>query len=259
MAYHPLLNIAIQAARSASRIILRSIDRLDTVSVTEKSRNDFVTDVDKRAEQEIIYVIKSAYPEHSFLAEESGAQRGSGFCWVIDPLDGTTNFIHGFPQWAISIAVKNADQLEVGVIYDPLRDELFTATRGAGAQLNNRKIRVSKVEKFEKALLGTGFPFKEMQNVEQYLKGFANILPKVSGIRRAGSAALDLAYVACGRFDGFWETGLSEWDIAAGALIIKEAGGMISDYQGEANFLGNGEVVAGNPKIHKELLIQLKA
>lgn len=252
---HPLLNIAIQAARSASRVILKYIDRLDSVTISEKGKNDLVSEVDRFSEQEIIYTIRKAYPGHSILAEESGHHHQSDrYCWIIDPLDGTTNYLHGFPQFAISIAARVDDKLEVGVVYDPLRDELFSAAAGQGAQMNHRRMRVSKTPKLEDALIGTGFPFREMQNFEKYLKIFSTVLPIAQGIRRAGSAALDLAYVGCGRLDGFWESGLSEWDMAAGALLIKEAGGTITDYRGEHHYLKTGEVVAGNPKVFTSLL-----
>lgn len=258
MSIHPMLNIAIQAARNASRIILRYIDRLDSITVTEKSRNDLVTEVDRYSEEEIVSTIEKSYPDHSILAEESGLKKRNKFCWVIDPIDGTTNYVHGIPHYAISIAMKNADKLEIAVIYDPIRDELFTASAGGGARLNNRRIRVSNVIKLESALIGTGFPFREMQNFDDYLKIFSTILPKAAGIRRAGSAALDLAYVASGRFDGFWESGLGEWDMAAGALIIKEAGGMVSDYKAGSDYLINGDIIAGNPKIFSALLELIK-
>lgn len=251
---HPLANIATQAARNASKIILRYLDRLDTVKVNEKSQNDFVTEVDKLAEQEIIQVIHKAYPNHAILAEESGSTGQHDYCWIIDPLDGTNNFVHGFPHFSISIAVQHKNQLEVGVIYDPMRQELFTAARGQGAQLNHRRIRVSNNKHLNESLIGTGFPFRNIENLHSYMNAFAKIFPQTSGIRRAGSAALDLAYVASGRLDGFWESALHAWDIAAGALMIREAGGMISDFHGENHFMQNGDVLAGNPKIHKALM-----
>lgn len=254
MSMHPLLTIGIQAARQASKVILRALDRLDTVEVQRKAHNDFVTEVDKRAEQEIIQVIHKAYPDHAILGEESGHTEGSEICWIIDPLDGTTNFIHGFPHFSISIAVKNRDQLEAGVIYDPIRNELFTAARGKGATLNERRIRVSARKKLEEALIGTGFPHREIEHFRPFLKILENVFPQCAGVRRAGSAALDLAYVAAGRLDGFWEAHLKEWDMAAGALIIQEAGGITSDFLGEKNYLSSGCVVAGNGKVHAELL-----
>lgn len=251
---HPLLNIAIQAARQASKTILRSMDRLDSIEINRKARNDYVTEVDRRSEHEIIQVIRKAYPDHAILGEESGFSEGNEFCWVIDPLDGTTNYIHGFPHFSISIAVKKNDQLEAGVIYDPVRNELFTAARGKGAVLNDRRIRVSALKKLEDALIGTGFPHREIEHFVPFLKILESIFPQCAGIRRAGSAALDLAYVAAGRLDGFWEAHLKEWDMAAGALIIQEAGGITGDFLGEKNFLATGNIIAGNSKIYTAML-----
>lgn len=250
---HPMLNTAIKAARRAGSVILRHSDQLDRLTVESKGRNDFVTQVDRTAESEIIDIIRHAYPSHSILAEESGAQSGDDYQWVIDPLDGTTNFLHGYPQYAVSIALLDKGKLAQAVIFDPLRDELFTASRGAGAQLNDRRIRVSSVKKMEDALLGTGFPFKEFDNLETWISCFRELLPMSSGVRRAGSAALDLAHVACGRLDGFWEIGLKRWDIAAGCLLIEEAGGLISDFNNGQNFLASGNIIAGNTKIHSQL------
>jgi len=252
---HPMLNIAIQAVRNASKVILRCMDHLDKIEITEKKRNDIVTEVDKVAEQEIIQTIHKAYPNHGIIAEESGAQAGKEeFTWVIDPLDGTMNYVHQFPQFATSIAVKKGNETEIGVIFDPIRNEMFTAIRGGGAQLNNRRIRVSQTKKMDASLLGTGFPFRDTQHLKPYLAIFENIFPHTAGIRRAGAATLDLAYVAAGRLDGFWESSLKEWDMAAGALLILEAGGMVSDFNGDENYLDNGNIVAGNPKIYKELM-----
>jgi myo-inositol-1(or 4)-monophosphatase len=252
---HPILNIAVKAARNGSKVILQSVDRVYAISINEKNRNDFVTEVDKKTEQEIIATIQKSHPEHSILGEEIGLIEGNpDYQWIIDPLDGTSNFIHGFPQYAISIAFKNKGRIEQAVILDPIRDELFTASRGEGAHVNNRRIRVSDCKHPSKALLGTGFPFKYPHHFNAYLNTFQNLFPQVSDIRRAGSAALDLAYVAAGRLDGHWELGLQEWDIAAGALLIKEAGGLISDFKGEENYLKNGNVIAGNPKIFKTIL-----
>ncbi len=252
---HPMLNIAIRAARAAGNIITRSAERLDTLTVNTKSHNDFVSEVDHQAENEIIKTLRKAFPDHSILAEESGAQeRQSEYTWIIDPLDGTTNFLHGFPQFAVSIALQHRGALTQAVVYDPLRQELFTATRGDGAQLNNRRLRVAKVKGLEGALLGTGFPFRDLRHLEAYMGMFKAMIPPTAGIRRAGSAALDLAYVASGRLDGFWEIGLSPWDMAAGALLIQEAGGMVSDFAGNDHFMHTGNVVAGNPKIWQEIL-----
>lgn len=251
---HPLVNIATKAARSASKIILQSYDRISSIKVDAKSRNDFVTEVDRRSEQEIIHSIRTAYPEHSFLGEELGEVSGNpDFQWIIDPLDGTTNFIHGLPQFAISIAFRHKGNLEQAVIYDPLRNELFTASRGEGAKLNDRRIRVSGCDKLEKALIGTGFPFKYPKLFPHYIQTIAKLYPKISDLRRAGSAALDLAYVAAGRLDGHYELSLQSWDIAAGILLIKEAGGFVTDTEGQENYLANGNIIASNALIFKSL------
>lgn len=251
---HPMLNIAIRAARSAGNIITRHVDRLDSLTVQTKDRNDFVSEVDNQAEQEIISILRKAYPDHGILAEESGSTSGDDYEWIIDPLDGTTNFLHGFPQFAVSIALRHKGRLEQGVVYDPMRQELFTATRGAGAMLNEKRIRVSKQKGLEGALLGTGFPFKAQQHLDAYLNMFRALFPQTAGIRRPGSAALDLAYVASGRLDGFWEIGLNTWDMAAGILIIQEAGGISSDFLGGHDFLESGNLVSGNPKVFAEIL-----
>ena len=251
---HPMLNIAVRAARSAGNVILRSVERVDTLTISEKSQNDFVSEVDHRAEAEAIRVIHKAYPQHAILAEETGPQGDSEYEWVIDPLDGTTNFLHGFPQYAVSIAVRHQGTLEQGVVYDPMREELFTATRGAGAQLNGRRLRVSNRRTLDGALLGTGFPFKRQEHLDAYLGMFKALFPNTAGIRRAGSAALDLAYVAAGRLDGFWEIGLSPWDMAAGVLLIREAGGLVTDFEGGESYLEGGNVVAGNLKLVPPIL-----
>lgn len=251
---HPLLNIAISAARQAGNIIVRAVDRLDTVQVTAKNKNDFATEIDQLAEQEIIKVIHKAYPQHAILAEESGNHQGNDYLWIIDPLDGTTNFIHGFPHFAVSIAVQYKGRTEHGVIYDPIRQELFTASRGSGAQLNQYRMRVSQRKQLSESLLGTGFPYKDFANFPNYLKMFQSLATQSGGIRRAGSAALDLAYVAAGRLDGFWELDLKIWDIAAGVLLITEAGGLISDTEGRENYLTSGNIVAANPKLLRQML-----
>lgn len=256
---HPWVNIAKTAARHAGDIIARSLERLDTVKVNEKALNDFVTDVDLRAEQVIIDTIRDAYPEHGILAEESGgSQTEADTVWIVDPLDGTRNFLHGFPQFAVSIGIKHKGRLEHGLIYDPLRYEYFTATRGSGAYLNNTRIRVSKRTHLEQALLGTGFPFRDKTLMASYLPTFENLIGQAGGIRRAGAAALDLAYVAAGRLDGFWELGLKPWDLAAGVVIIKEAGGLVSDLLGEENYLSSGNIIAGNPRIFKALVQKIR-
>ena len=251
---HPMLNIAVRAALGAGNVIIRNLGKLDALTVHSKSRNDFVSEVDTQAEREIINILRRAYPDHGILAEESGHHDGDEFQWIIDPLDGTTNFLHGFPQFAVSIALRQKGRLEQGVIYDPLRQELFTATRGAGAQMNDRRIRVTNRKSLEGSLLGTGFPFKSQQHLDTYLAMFRALFPETAGIRRAGSAALDLAYVASGRLDGFWEIGLNIWDMAAGVLLIQEAGGLSGDFSGGHDFLENGNLVAGNPKLFAEIL-----
>ena len=257
---HPMLNIAVRAAREAGNIIARNVDQIDSLTITEKASNDFVSEVDRRAEETIIRTLHKAYPDHSILAEESGNHEGNDYEWIIDPLDGTTNFLHGFPQFAISIALRYKQRLEQAVVYDPLRDEMFTASRGGGAQLNGKRIRVTPRRGLEGALLGTGIPFREeqMPYMEAYLNMMQALIPGSAGIRRAGSAALDLAYVAAGRLDGFWEIGLNPWDMAAGVLLIEEAGGLISDLTGKATHLQSGDVVAANPRLFKAMLQKIR-
>ncbi|ASF44953.1 inositol-1-monophosphatase [Methylovulum psychrotolerans] len=252
----PMLNIAVRAARSAGDLILRSSDSIGQLRIDQKGKNDYASEVDRMAEREIISIIRAAYPDHAILAEESGEHQGNDFVWVIDPLDGTTNFLHGFPQYAVSIALKHKGRLEVGVIYDPLRDELFTAKRGGGATLNNRRLRVTQQPSLKGALLGTGFPFKTDLHLKAYVNMFSALTMECAGIRRAGSAALDLAYVAAGRLDGFWEIGVMEWDMAAGILLIKEAGGVVTDFSFNDNYLQSGNLIAGSPKMH-QLMYQL--
>jgi myo-inositol-1(or 4)-monophosphatase len=249
-----MLNIAVSAARNAGNLIARAFERLDTVRISRKGHNDFVTEVDHAAEREIIRVINKAYPDHGFLAEESGISPGNEYQWIIDPLDGTTNFIHGVPHFATSIALLHNHKLEQAVVYDPIRQELFTATRGQGAQFNGRRIRVSTVTSLSEALLGTGFPFRDDQAAEQYLPIFAKFLTQTTGQRRAGAATLDLAYVAAGRLDGFWEFGLKPWDMAAGSLLIREAGGLVGDFDGSENHMQSGNILAANPKLFKAML-----
>ncbi|HVN98752.1 MAG TPA: inositol monophosphatase family protein [Steroidobacteraceae bacterium] len=250
---HPLLNIAVRAARRAGEVIARSIPRLEGIEIHAKDRHDYVTEVDRAAEQEIIGIIRQHYPAHAILAEESGASGENEARWIIDPLDGTTNFLHGFPVYAVSIACEVRGRLEVATVYDVLRQELFTATRGVGAQLDNRKIRVSKRRSLDGALLATGFPFRANVDLDNYLQMLRVVMPQVAGVRRPGSAALDLAYVAAGRVDGFWELGLQPWDTAAGALLITEAGGHISRINGEPYEHGD-DVCAGTPRVHAALL-----
>ena len=250
---HPMLNIGVRAARAAGDQIIRYMDHVQDLPVNSKGRNDFVTEVDRTAETVIIDTIRKSYPDHAFLAEESGTHGKSEFQWVIDPLDGTTNYLHGFPQFAISIALKYRGELDQAVIYDPLRQELFTASKGRGAQLNNRRIRVSKQQSLESALLGTGFPFGDTDKLEVFINSFRAIFPYTSGIRRAGAASLDLAYVACGRLDGFWEFNLRQWDIAAGVLLILESGGLVSGMDGGDAYLDDGNILAANPRLHEEM------
>jgi myo-inositol-1(or 4)-monophosphatase len=255
---HPMLNIAIKAARRAGNVINRATRNLDVVAVREKVANDYVSDVDHEAEQAIIRTLHEAYPDHSILAEESGASGASEYQWVVDPLDGTTNFLHGFPQYAVSIALIHKDVITQAVIYDPGRNDLFTATRGRGAYLNDMRLRVSKRAQMKPSLIGTGFPFRQFEHVDVYLAMLRDVMHNSAGVRRAGSASLDLAYVAAGRLDGFWELGLSKWDMAAGALLITEAGGLVGDLEGNAGFLDSGNIVAGSPKVFAQL-IQLLA
>jgi myo-inositol-1(or 4)-monophosphatase len=256
----PMLNIAVRAARAAGDLIVRAMDRVDLLNITVKSRNDFVSDVDRQAEQEIVSILLKAYPGHAVLGEEHGAQglAQSDYTWVIDPLDGTTNFLHGFPQFAVSIALFHRGKVERGVIYDPLRQELFTAERGAGAALNSRRLRVTKQRGLPGALLGTGIPFKDQSYLDAYLGMLKDLLRDAAGIRRAGSAALDLAYVAAGRFDGFWEIGLQKWDMAAGVLLIQEAGGIVTDLEGGNKYFETGGIVCANPKLHAAMLDLIK-
>jgi myo-inositol-1(or 4)-monophosphatase len=256
----PQLNIAQRAAREAGNLLRRSLEQVDTLSVQQKGSNDFVTEVDRASEKRLITVLQKYYPDYGILAEESGIIDGKGegadWQWVIDPLDGTTNFIHGFPQFCISIGLKYKGKLEHALIYDPTRDEEFTASRGRGAMLNGRRIRVGKRTLLKESLIGTGFPFRQdqMPYLDNYMGMFRDLTQATTGLRRPGSAALDLAWLAAGRTDGFFEFGLSEWDMAAGVLLITEAGGLVSDFAGGSDYLKNGCIVAGNPKIFKALL-----
>jgi len=252
---HPLLNIAVRAARRAGEIIVRSLVRLESLEVTSKGRNDYVSEIDRAAEREIIDIVRKHYPEHAFLAEESGRSGESETLWIIDPLDGTTNFLHGFPVFAVSIAVQQRGRLEVAAIYDPMRQEIFTATRGAGAHLENRRMRVSKQRSLEGALLATGFPHRQADETYagEYFSMLRALAARTAGIRRPGSAALDLAYVAAGRVDGFWELGLKAWDTAAGTLMIREAGGRVGTLGGAEYALGPN-IVAGAPKVYEAMI-----
>ncbi|TSE19052.1 Inositol-1-monophosphatase [Tepidimonas alkaliphilus] len=253
-----MLNVAVKAARAAGAIINRASLDVETLRVGTKQANDFVTEVDHAAEAAIIDTLLTAYPDHGIWAEESGRRdgkgRGKGHVWIIDPLDGTTNFIHGFPVYCVSIALMVDGRLEQAVIYDPTRNDLFTASRGRGAYLNERRIRVARRTRLSDCLLSTGFPFRPGDAYDTYLKLFADMLPRVAGVRRPGSAALDLAYVAAGFADGFFEMGLSPWDVAAGALLVMEAGGLVGNFSGEADFLETRECLAANPRIYGQLV-----
>lgn len=257
---HPMLNIAVRAARRAGGIIARSVEHVDGLTITSKAKNDFVSEVDRLAEREIIEIIRKAYPNHGILAEESGHHKGDDYQWVIDPLDGTTNFIHGFPQFAVSIALLHKGRLDQAVIYDPMSQDLYTASRGSGAQLNGRRIRVTDRKNLDGALIGTGFPFRQREKLDTYMETFKAMYTDtgIADIRRAGSAALDLAYVAAGRLDGFWEFGLNQWDIAAGALLIKEAGGQVGDFNGDDGYLTSGNIIAGNLKLFDHIVRTLR-
>ncbi len=255
---HPMLNIAIRAARNAGSLIMRSLQHVQHLEVTTKGRNDYVSDVDRLAEQEVINVIKKAYPDHAIMAEESGRSGDNETVWIIDPLDGTTNFLHGFPHYCVSIAVRVKGRVEHAVIYDPQRDELFTASRGEGAKLNDRRLRVTKRRELDGALIATGFPFKYPAFHDAYFNSFKAIFPQVADIRRTGSAALDLAYVAAGRVDGYWEMGLENWDMAAGLLLVEEAGGMITDFNGTDKLFNKGNVIAAGLGMHKLMLKTLQ-
>ena len=255
---HPMLNTALGVARTTAEMIYKAYEKVENVEVEAKGTNDYVTQVDRASEARIIEGLQKRYPQHCYLGEENGLIEGADkdYVWVIDPLDGTTNFIHGIPQFAISIALKVRGQLEVGVIINPVSKEEFTAAKGRGAQMNGRRIRVSKQTKLEGALLSTGFPFRPGQAkiLDGYMGMFRDFTQTTAGIRRAGAAALDLAYVAAGRYDGFWEFGLSEWDMAAGALMITEAGGLIGDPKGGMDHLKTGDVVCAPPKLFKAML-----
>src|SRR5450631_2137824 len=256
-ALHPMLNIAVKAARAAGAIINRASLDLERLQVNTKAPNDFVTEVDHAAEASIIDTLLAAYPGHGILAEESGSARGakdSDYVWIIDPLDGTTNFIHGLPTYAVSIALAYRDQIQQAVVYDPTRNDLFFASKGRGAFLNDKRLRVSKRTRLADCLIGTGFPFRKGDNFKRYLQMFEVVMQSCAGLRRPGSAALDLCHVAAGYTDGFFETGLSPWDIAAGALLVTEAGGLIGNFTGEADYLYQREVVAGSPKIYGQLV-----
>ncbi len=254
---HPMINVAVKAARAAGSIINRAALDIESVRVSQKMANDFVTEVDHAAEQAIIETLLTAYPGHGILAEESGTEHGakdSDYVWIIDPLDGTTNFIHGLPVYCVSIALSVKGKIEQAVVYDPSRNDLFTATKGRGAYLNDRRIRVSKRTDLKGSLISTGFPFRPGDNFNQYLTMMGDVMQRTAGLRRPGAAALDLAYVAAGYTDGFFELGLQPWDVAAGSLLITEAGGLVGNFTGEADFLEQHECLAGNPKVYGQLV-----
>ena len=255
--FHPMLNVAIKAARAAGAIINRAALDVEAVRISQKEVNDFVTEIDQASEQAIIETLLTAYPGHGILAEESGSEHGakdSEYVWIIDPLDGTTNFIHGFPVYCVSIALAVRGKIEQAVIYDPTRNDLFSATKGRGAYMNDRRLRVSKRIRLADCLLSTGFPFRKGDNFKNYLAIMADVMPRTAGLRRPGAAALDLAYVAAGFTDGFFETGLAPWDMAAGSLMVQEAGGLVGNFTGEADFLDHKECLAANPRVYAQLV-----
>ncbi|MCU7853509.1 MAG: inositol monophosphatase [Candidatus Thiodiazotropha sp. (ex Monitilora ramsayi)] len=255
---NPMVTIAVRAAREAGRVITRNFNRVDRLTIADKGKNDFVTEVDRNAEAAIITVLRDKYPHHAILAEESGTHDGNEYQWIIDPLDGTTNFLHGLPQFAVSIALKVKGRLEIGVVYDPIKEEMYTASRGEGALVNDRKIRVSNRKTLDGALLGTGLPYRDFRFMDNYMGMLKDLIQDTAGVRRPGSAALDFAYVASGITDGFWELGLSEWDFAAGALLVREAGGMVTDIAGGEKFLETGNVIAGGIKLHHAMLRRIQ-
>jgi len=247
------LEVAVRAARAAGRVLLASYGRLRDSQISMKSKNDFVTELDRRSEELIVSIIRRHFPGDNIQAEEGGVRPGKGRVWIIDPLDGTSNYIHQMPLFCVSIGVLEGDRITSGAVFDPLHRELFTAERGKGARLNGRRIRVTGVRRLDDALMATGIPFRARERFSEYIRSFERISLASVGLRRGGSAALDLAYVACGRFDGFWELDLSPWDIAAGALLVEEAGGTITDMWGRPDHLKNGDTLASNGRIHKEL------
>jgi myo-inositol-1(or 4)-monophosphatase len=251
---HALLNVAVMAARRAGSALIKKMVNLDKLKIEQKAHNDYVSDADHAAEKAVINCILKHYPDHAIHAEESGVQGESDTVWIVDPLDGTTNYLHGFPVFAVSIGVQIKGRMEHAVVYDPLRQELFTASRGQGAHLDGRRIRVSGQKQLERSLVGTGFPYRQADaEIGPYMDMLGKVIRSTSGVRRPGAAALDLAYVAAGRLDAFWETGLEPWDLAAGSLLIREAGGMISGLDGSENFLSTGHVLTGTPRIYREI------
>jgi len=254
---HPMLTTAVKAARRAGNIINRGARDLDLLTVTAKGPKDFVSEIDQAAEAAIVQTLHNAYPDHAILAEEGTAKDTNAdaeHCWIIDPLDGTTNFLHGFPQYCVSIALQHRGHITQAVVYDPVRNDLFTATRGRGAFLNDRRVRVSRRQHLREALIGTGFPYRDGTNLETYLQMMRRMMVETAGLRRPGAAALDLAYVAAGYYDGFWEVGLNPWDVAAGSLLIIEAGGLVGDLSGESDYLYSGQVIGANPHIFAQMV-----
>ncbi|MCC5791133.1 MAG: inositol monophosphatase [Legionellaceae bacterium] len=250
----PIMNIASDAARAAGDIILRNMDQLDRIKIGEKSENDFFSDIDVKAEQTIIHHIHKAYPQHGIIAEESGNyNEDAETVWIIDPLDGTSNYLHGFPFFCVSIAIRVKNRIEHGIVYDPIRHESFSASRGYGARMNTRRIRVSSKTQLQSSLLATGFPVRQAHLAGKFIPAAEKLFGNCAGVRRTGSAALDLAYVASGRLDGIFEFGLRLWDLAAGTLLIKEAGGMVGDFEGGEKYLKSGNIIAANPKLFKAL------
>jgi myo-inositol-1(or 4)-monophosphatase len=252
-----MLNVAIKAARAAGSIINRAALDVDLLKISVKGPNDFVSEVDRAAEVAVIETLLQAYPDHGILAEESGSSHGnrkSEYQWIIDPLDGTTNFLHGLPIYAVSIGLAHRNVVQQAVVYDPARNDLFFASRGRGAFLNDRRLRVSKRTALGDALIGTGFPFRRGDNFDRYIQMMQSVMQRCAGLRRPGAAALDLCYVAAGWYDGFFETGLNPWDVAAGSLLVTEAGGLIGNFTGEPDFLHRREIVAGNPKVYGQLV-----
>jgi myo-inositol-1(or 4)-monophosphatase len=256
---HPILNIAVRAARKAGSLINRATLEGGGLNVRSKRDKDYVTQVDQAAEEAIINIARNAYPDHGFLGEETGGSNADAeHVWIIDPIDGTTNFIHGFPQYCVSIGVRTRGVMAHAVVYDPVANELFTASKGSGAYLNDRRIRVSALTRFGDALVGTGFPFKELSRLNLYMRQLKTMMSTCAGVRRAGAAALDLAYVACGRLDAFWELGLAPWDMAAGTLLITEAGGLVGDLKGEQTYMESGDICCSTPKVFPALLEALR-
>jgi myo-inositol-1(or 4)-monophosphatase len=259
---HPMLNVAIKAARAAGSIINRAALDVESVRISQKQVNDFVTEVDHASEKAIIEILLTAYPDHAIWAEESGkthGRQGSDHVWIIDPLDGTTNFIHGFPVYCVSIALAVRGKVEQAVVYDPSRNDLFSATRGRGATLNDRRLRVSKRTDLHQCLVSTGFPYRKGDPIEGYLRLMGEVMQRTAGLRRPGAAALDLAYVAAGFTDAFFELGLAPWDVAAGSLLVQEAGGLVGNFTGEADFLEQRECLAGSPRIYAQMVPLLHA